>query len=87
MHSIGKIQVDESAQASDNCSNGLYWEHSYEIVIALMSTYPDIQIDNVGINQLKDLIVALPDFADDPSSGHEHVLRDILREWFEEMSE
>jgi FeS assembly protein IscX len=80
--------VDEFAQDSDNCSNPtLYWETSYEIVLALMKAYPDIHIEDIGLEQLKHMIVALPGFADDPTMGHIHVLTDILREWYEESSE
>jgi FeS assembly protein IscX len=64
----------------------LYWEPTYEIVLALMETYPDFEIEHVGYKQLMDMIVALPGFADDPSIASEELLRDILREWYEEAT-
>jgi FeS assembly protein IscX len=62
----------------------LDWDASYEIVLALMRTYPDMDVNAVGLKQLKDMIIALPNFADDPTLAHDGLLREILREWFEE---
>ena len=64
----------------------LYWEPTYEIVLRLMETYPDIVIDDIGLHQLMDMIVALPDFADEPAMASDELLRDILREWYEEAT-
>ena len=66
--------------------NSLYWESSYEIVLRLIEAHPDIDVESVGMEQLYRWIVALPDFADDPSLVNEGILRDILREWYEEVS-
>ncbi len=67
-------------------SNPLYWESSYEIVLCLMELYPQIDVEQVGTEQLYRWIIALPEFADDPSLVNEGILRDILREWYEEVS-
>ena len=64
----------------------LYWENSYEIVLTLMERYPDVLIESVGMDQLYRMIVELPEFADDPRLANEGILRDILREWYEEDS-
>lgn len=64
----------------------LYWDTSYEIVLALMDTYPQVDIELVGTEQLRQWIVALPAFADDPHLVTEAILNDILREWFEEKN-
>ncbi len=64
----------------------LYWENSYEIVLTLMERYPDVQVEAVGMDQLYRMIVELPEFADDPRLANEGILRDILREWYEEDS-
>ena len=61
----------------------LYWEPTYEIVLALIQTYPNFDIESVGMKQLKDMILALPNFADDPSIASEEILRDILNTWYE----
>jgi FeS assembly protein IscX len=64
----------------------LYWDASYEIVMALMELYPDIEIENVGTQQLFHMIVELPNFADDPALVNDGILNDILREWYEEQT-
>ena len=66
--------------------NPLYWDASYEIVMALMEAHPDIEIENVGTQQLFQMIVELPNFADDPALVNDGILNDILREWYEEST-
>ncbi|MBX3081836.1 MAG: Fe-S cluster assembly protein IscX [Anaerolineae bacterium] len=65
----------------------LDWDASYEIVLALMRTYPDLDVNSVGLTQLKQMIIALPNFVDDPTIAHDGLLREILREWFEELTQ
>lgn len=62
----------------------LVWEASYEIVLSLMETYPEVELDEVSLQQLNDWIVALPDFDDDPLLVNDQILNAILSEWFEE---
>ncbi len=64
----------------------LYWESSYEIVLALVERYPDADLETVGLDQLCRWIVNLPEFADDPALANDGILNDILREWYEEVS-
>jgi FeS assembly protein IscX len=66
--------------------NALYWESSYEIVLALIAQYPDIDLDAVGTEQLYRWIIGLPNFADDPALSNEGILNEILRDWYEEVS-
>ncbi len=66
--------------------NPLYWDSSYAIVLRLMEAYPDVDIEQVGTEQLFRWIVALPEFADDPSLANDGILNDILRDWYEEVS-
>ncbi|MEO1290924.1 MAG: Fe-S cluster assembly protein IscX [Chloroflexota bacterium] len=67
-------------------SKPLYWESSYEIVLTLMDEYPEIDLSDIGLEQLNQLIVSLPDFADDPTLVNDGILNDILREWYEERT-
>ena len=67
-------------------SKPLYWDASYEIVLELMSRYPDVDIETVGLRELNDLIVNLPSFLDDPMLANDKLLNDILREWYEESN-
>ena len=64
----------------------LYWDASYEIVMALNEAYPTIDIDDVGTQQLYQMIIELPNFEDDPALVNDGILNDILREWYEECS-
>ncbi len=66
--------------------NALYWEGSYEIVLALIDAHADVDIETVGLDQLFRWIITLPNFADDPSLANDSILKDILREWYEEVS-
>ena len=62
----------------------LYWDSSYEIVLALREAHADIDVETVGLEQLLQWILALPQFADDPALVNDGILSDILREWYEE---
>lgn len=62
----------------------LYWESTYEIVLALQQTHPDVDLQQVGLHQLYQWIIGLPNFADDPALVNDGILNDILREWYEE---
>ncbi len=64
----------------------LYWEASYEIVLALMEQHPDADLDNLGLQQLFEWIINLPGFDDDPILAHDGLLTEILREWYEEIN-
>ena len=64
----------------------LYWDTSYEIILQLMKYHPDLNLDTLGLQELFELIVALPDFVDDPTLAHDGLLTEILREYYEEAS-
>ena len=64
----------------------LYWDASYEIALRLMEAHRGVNLEEVGTEQLYRWIIALPEFADDPSLANESILTDILREWYEEVS-
>lgn len=63
----------------------LYWEASYEIVLALMEHHPNADLETLGLAQLLAWIVALPGFADEPILANDALLTGILRDWFEEI--
>ena len=64
----------------------LYWDSSYEIVLTLMEQYPDADLEAVSLGELNRWIVNLPNFEDDPVLVNDGILKDILREWYEETS-
>ena len=63
----------------------LFWQASYEIVLALREQYPDCELEELGIEELHRMIVKLPHFVDDPNLGNEAILRAILCDWYEEV--
>lgn len=65
----------------------LTWEAPYAIALALREAHPDIDLDDVSLEQLKRWVVSLPCFADDPALAHEGLLLAILREWLEVVLE
>jgi FeS assembly protein IscX len=68
----------------DDVPRSLDWDATYDIVLALMETYPDANLEDVGIRQLFHWVIQLPGFADDPALANEDILNGILREWYEE---
>ena len=64
----------------------LYWDASFEIVQALQEAFPSINMDDIGLQQLHQWIIELPNFADDPVLANDGILRGILREWYEERN-
>lgn len=65
----------------------LYWDNSYEIVMALQAAYPDAELESIGLNDLYQRIVNLPAFADDVGLVNDAILMSILREWYEEIGD
>ena len=65
----------------------LYWDASFEIVQELMLRHADVSVDSIGIQELYEMILALPGFVDDPALANDGILNNILREWYEESAE
>lgn len=59
------------------------WEATHALALALHETYPGVDLDEVSLEQLRQWVVALPCFADDPALAHEGLLMAVLREWLE----
>lgn len=72
--------------ADGSPASSLYWDSSYEIVLHLMDAYPTVDVEQVGIDQLYQMIVTLPNFVDDPTLVNDGILSEILREWYEEVN-
>ncbi|MGQ9887390.1 MAG: Fe-S cluster assembly protein IscX [Aggregatilineales bacterium] len=67
-------------------ANPLYWDTPYEIVLELRARYPEAELETLGLNDIFERVIALPNFADDPALANDEILSDILREWYEEIS-
>lgn len=64
----------------------LYWDATYAIAMALCERYPEMQPGAVGLNELLQLVLALPGFQDDPALANERILMDIQITWYEEAT-
>ncbi len=62
----------------------LYWDSTYAIAIALLDNHPQVNPENIGLEELARLVEGLPGFEDDPSQVTEQLLLDIQTVWYEE---
>ena len=60
------------------------WTESQEIAIALVDAHPDVDPRRVNFVDLRDLVVALPGFDDDPKRSGEKILEAVQMAWIEE---
>jgi FeS assembly protein IscX len=63
----------------------LYWDDAYAIALALTERHPGVDPLAVDWETLHRWVVELPDFADDADLKHQGWLRDIQKEWYEEV--
>ncbi|NHZ72439.1 MAG: Fe-S cluster assembly protein IscX [Aquificales bacterium] len=62
----------------------LFWDATYAIVMALIERYPERSPEDVGLNEMAEMIEQLPGFIDDPALATERILIDIQIVWYEE---
>jgi FeS assembly protein IscX len=60
------------------------WIDTREIAIALAETHPDLDPALINFVDLRNLVLQLPGFADDPNRSGEKVLEAIQAAWIEE---
>ncbi|MCA9984219.1 MAG: Fe-S cluster assembly protein IscX [Anaerolineales bacterium] len=65
----------------------LFWDATYAIVVSLLEHHPDLDPQFVGLDELAELVEALPGFQDDPAMATERILQDIFIAWYEEASQ
>ena len=63
----------------------LYWSDSREIALALMERHPHVDPLTLHFTELRDWVLALEDFADDPKHCGERVLEGIQMAWLDEV--
>ena len=63
---------------------GLRWTDSLEIAMQLEDAHPDIDPQYVRFTDLRDWILALEDFEDDPEHCGERILEAIQMAWIDE---
>ena len=62
----------------------LKWTDSLEIAIALDEAHPDIDPAQVNFVDLRQWVIALDEFDDDPEHSGERILEAIQMHWIEE---
>jgi len=60
------------------------WTDSREIAIALADKFPDVDPERVNFVDLRDWVLALEGFDDDPKRCGEKILEAIQTHWMEE---
>ena len=60
------------------------WTDSREIAIALSEKHPDIDPRSIRFTDLRERVMALDDFDDDPARSGEKILEAIQMLWIEE---
>jgi FeS assembly protein IscX len=63
---------------------GLKWTDTREIAIALADEYPDVDPMTVRFTDLREWVLNLDDFDDDPSYSGEKILEAIQMAWADE---
>ncbi|KHF24909.1 Fe-S cluster assembly protein IscX [Solemya velum gill symbiont] len=62
----------------------LQWTDVLDIAIELDETYPDVDPKTVNFVDLRNWVMELPDFDDDPERCGEKILEAIQMSWIEE---
>jgi FeS assembly protein IscX len=60
------------------------WTDSLDIALALSERHPDVDPTRVRFTDLRDWVMALPEFDDDPRRCGERILEAIQQAWIDE---
>ena len=60
------------------------WTDSHEVAIALADAHPDVDPRRINFVDLRDKVLALPGFSDDPKHCGEKILEAIQMAWIDE---
>jgi len=63
---------------------GLKWTDSLEVAIQLDEAHPDADPTQLNFVELRDWVLALDEFDDDPAHSGEKILEAIQMAWIEE---
>jgi len=64
----------------------LFWDDDYAIAVALKRQHPNADPLELDWDTLRQWIIELPDFVDDPAVTAIYLLENIQREWYEEVA-
>jgi len=62
------------------------WTDSLEIAIQLADAHPDIDPKSIRFTDLREWVMALPEFDDEPDRSGEKILEAIQMAWIEERA-
>ena len=62
----------------------LNWESTYAIALELRRQHPNVNLEDVSLQQIYKWTLQLPEFEDDPSLANDDILYAIYQDWFEE---
>ncbi len=65
----------------------LMWQDAEDIALELIERYPEKDPLALRFTELRDMVVALTDFDDDPSQSSEGKLEAIQMAWYEEWQD
>ncbi len=60
------------------------WEASYGIAMELRRQHPEVNIEDVTLQQIYDWTIVLSEFEDDPLLANDDILYAIYQDWYEE---
>ncbi len=60
------------------------WTDTQRIAEELYDNHPDVDPKTIRFTQLRELILALPDFDDDPAHSGEKILEAVQQAWIDE---
>ena len=63
----------------------LKWTDVYDIALELIESHPDTDPQYVNFVDLRDWVLAIEDFSDDPDRCGEKILEAIQMTWIEEL--
>ena len=64
--------------------DSLTWDAVYEIALALKTQYPQIDLEEISLEEIFQWTINLSGFEDDPDLANDNILTAILQEWYEE---
>ncbi len=60
------------------------WESTYAIALELRRQHPEVNLDDVTLQQILNWTLQLSEFEDDPALANDDILYAIYQDWFEE---
>ena len=63
----------------------LKWTDAQRIAEELYDNEPDLNPTTLRLSELRERVLALPDFSDDPEKSNEPILEAILQCWIDEQ--